>query len=96
MSSITAWSIAWVYNKLGFQADLREYGIGAQILRECGVGKIKLLTNNPRKIIGLEEGYGLKIIKREPIEIESNCINKSYLKTKRDKLGHFLSSKSDE
>ena len=83
--------------KLGFAPDLREYGIGAQILRECGVRKMKLLTNNPRKIVGLEEGYGLKIIKREPIEIESNCVNKSYLKTKRDKLGHFLSSKeSDE
>ena len=77
--------------KLGYGADLREYGIGAQILRECNVRKMRLLTNNPRKIIGLEEGYGLKIVKREPIEIESNCVNHSYLKTKRDKLGHFLS-----
>ena len=57
---------------------------------------MRLLTNNPRKIVGLEEGYGLKITKREPIEIESNCINKPYLKTKRDKLGHFLSADSDE
>ena len=82
--------------ELGFAPDLREYGIGAQILRECNIRKMRLLTNNPRKIIGLEEGYGLKIVKREPIEIESNCINKSYLQTKRDKLGHFLSMDSDE
>ena len=57
---------------------------------------MKLLTNNPRKIIGLKEGYGLKITERVPIEIKSNCINQSYLKTKRDKLGHFLSFDSDE
>ena len=82
--------------KLGFAPDLREYGIGAQILRECNVRNMRLLTNNPRKIVGLEEGYGLKIIEREPIEIESNCVNKSYLQTKRDKLGHFLSADSDE
>ena len=82
--------------KLGYQADLREYGIGAQILRECNIRKMRLLTNNPRKIIGLEEGYGLKIVKREPIEIKSNCINHSYLQTKRDKLGHFLSIDKDE
>ena len=82
--------------KLGFKADLREYGIGAQILRECNIRKMRLLTNNPRKIIGLEEGYGLKITKREPIEIESNCVNNSYLKTKREKLGHFLSMDTDE
>ena len=82
--------------KLGYGADLREYGIGAQILRECNVRKMRLLTNNPRKIIGLEEGYGLKIIKREPIEIKSNCINQSYLQAKRDKLGHFLSIDKDE
>lgn len=82
--------------KLGFKADLREYGIGAQILRECNIRKMRLLTNNPRKIIGLEEGYGLKITRREPIEIESNCVNNSYLKTKREKLGHFLSMDTDE
>ena len=82
--------------KLGYGADLREYGIGAQILRECNVRKMRLLTNNPRKIIGLEEGYGLKIVKREPIEIKSNCINHSYLQAKRDKLGHFLSIDKDE
>ena len=82
--------------ELGFAPDLREYGIGAQILRDCNVRRMRLMTNNPRKIVGLEEGYGLKIIKRESIEIESNCVNKSYLKTKRDKLGHFLSGDSDE
>jgi len=82
--------------KLGFGPDLREYGIGAQILRECNVRNMRLLTNNPRKVVGLEEGFGLKIIKREPIEIESNCVNKTYLQTKRDKLGHFLSPDADE
>lgn len=76
-------------HRLGFPADLREYGIGAQIIRECGVRKMKLLTNNPRKIIGLE-GYGLEVVGREPIEFDSNAINKKYLKTKRDKLGHFI------
>ena len=76
-------------NKLGFQADLREYGIGAQILRECGVGKIKLLTNNPRKIVGLS-GYKLKVVDRIPLEMESNEHNKNYLKTKKEKLGHLL------
>ena len=78
-------------NRLGFPADLREYGIGAQIIRECGVRKMRLLTNNPRKIIGLE-GYGLEIMGRESIEFDSNAVNKKYLKTKRDKLGHFILS----
>ena len=76
-------------HRLGFPADLREYGIGAQIIRECGVRKMRLLTNNPRKIIGLE-GYGLEVVGRESIEFESNAINKKYLQTKRDKLGHFI------
>ena len=76
-------------HRLGFPADLREYGIGAQIIRECGVRKMRLLTNNPRKIVGLE-GYGLEIVGRESIEFESNTMNKKYLKTKRDKLGHFI------
>ena len=75
--------------KLGFAPDLREYGIGAQILRECNVKKMKLLTNNPRKIIGLE-GFGLEVVSRLPIEIESNDVNKKYMDTKRDKLGHLL------
>ncbi len=76
-------------NHLGFPSDLREYGIGAQIIRECGVRKMQLLTNNPRKIIGLE-GYGLEVVGREPIEFKSNAVNKKYLQTKRDKLGHFI------
>tara|TARA_Y100000031_G_C8219511_1_gene385139 strand:- start:990 stop:1865 length:876 start_codon:yes stop_codon:yes gene_type:complete len=74
---------------LGFPSDLREYGIGAQIIRECGVRKMRLLTNNPRKIIGLE-GYGLEVVGRESIEFKSNSTNKKYLQTKRDKLGHYI------
>ncbi|MCH7574768.1 MAG: bifunctional 3,4-dihydroxy-2-butanone-4-phosphate synthase/GTP cyclohydrolase II [Candidatus Marinimicrobia bacterium] len=75
--------------KLGFKPDLREYGIGAQILRDLGVSKLKLLTNNPRKIVGLD-GYGLEIVEREAIEIEANNRNREYLATKRDKLGHLI------
>jgi 3,4-dihydroxy 2-butanone 4-phosphate synthase/GTP cyclohydrolase II len=82
-------------HKLGFKADLREYGIGAQILLDCNVRKMKLLTNNPKKIISLE-GFGLKIIERAPIEFESNKINKKYLSTKRDKLGHLIMEKIDK
>ena len=75
--------------KLGFEADLREYGIGAQIIKECGIKKMKLMTNNPKKIIGLE-GYGLEIVSRENLSIEPNKNNEQYLKTKKDKLGHFI------
>lgn len=75
--------------ELGFKADLRDYGIGAQILRDLGLTKIRLLTNNPKKIIGLN-GYGLEVTERMPIEIKANDINKRYLKTKRDKLGHLI------
>lgn len=75
--------------KLGFKADLREYGIGAQILLDLGIRQLRLLTNNPRKIIGLH-GYGLEVVGREPIEIELNKNNKQYLETKRDKLGHLI------
>ena len=81
-------------NELGYDADLREYGIGAQILVECNVSKMKLLTNNPKKIIGLE-GFGLKIVERVPIEFDTNSVNKKYLETKRDKLGHLILGKDE-
>jgi len=74
---------------LGHKPDLRDYGIGAQILVDLGVKNIRLLTNNPRKIVGLE-GYGLKVIERLPLEIEPNPLNYKYLKTKKEKLGHYL------
>lgn len=76
--------------RLGFPVDLREYGIGAQILRELSVGKIRLLTNNPKKIVGLQ-GYGLEVIEQLPLEIESrNELQKKYLIAKKNKMGHFL------
>ncbi len=75
--------------QLGFPADLRDYGIGAQILVDLGLHKIRLLTNNPKKIIGLE-GYGLEIVERVPIEIKPENENLRYLQTKRDKLGHLI------
>jgi 3,4-dihydroxy 2-butanone 4-phosphate synthase/GTP cyclohydrolase II len=77
---------------LGFKPDLRDYGIGAQILVDLGVRKIRLMTNNPRKIVGLE-GYGIEVVERVPIEIPSRPENQKYLKTKKEKLGHVLSVK---
>jgi 3,4-dihydroxy 2-butanone 4-phosphate synthase/GTP cyclohydrolase II len=75
--------------KLGFPMDLREYGLGAQILADLGLKTIRLLTNNPRKIVGLE-GYGLKVAQQVPIKVRPNPHNLHYLKTKREKLGHLL------
>jgi 3,4-dihydroxy 2-butanone 4-phosphate synthase/GTP cyclohydrolase II len=76
---------------LGFKADIRDYGIGAQILKDLGLKKIRLMTNNPKKIIGLK-GYDLDIIERVPVEIKPNDSNTKYLKTKKEKLGHILST----
>jgi 3,4-dihydroxy 2-butanone 4-phosphate synthase/GTP cyclohydrolase II len=74
---------------LGHKADLRDYGIGAQVLADLGLKNIRLLTNNPRKIVGLE-GYGLAVIERVPLEIAPNPLNYNYLKTKKEKLGHQI------
>jgi 3,4-dihydroxy 2-butanone 4-phosphate synthase / GTP cyclohydrolase II len=75
--------------KLGFEMDLREYGLGAQILADLGLKTIRLMTNNPRKVVGLD-GYGLKIVEQVPIRVKPNPHNARYLQTKRDKLGHWL------
>jgi 3,4-dihydroxy 2-butanone 4-phosphate synthase/GTP cyclohydrolase II len=75
--------------KLGFPADLREYGLGAQILQYLGVRRMKLITNNPKKIAGLH-GYGLEVVDQVPLATPANAINRKYLETKRDKLGHSL------
>jgi 3,4-dihydroxy 2-butanone 4-phosphate synthase/GTP cyclohydrolase II len=75
--------------ELGFKADLRDYGIGAQILADLGLHHLRLMTNNPKKIVGLD-GYGLDIVERVPIEINAKENNKRYLETKRDKMGHMI------
>jgi 3,4-dihydroxy 2-butanone 4-phosphate synthase/GTP cyclohydrolase II len=77
---------------LGFKADLRDYGIGAQILVDLGVRSMRLLTNNPKKIVGLE-GYGLHVVERVPIEVPPSDANRFYLRTKHDKLGHLFSDR---
>ncbi|MCP3177845.1 MAG: bifunctional 3,4-dihydroxy-2-butanone-4-phosphate synthase/GTP cyclohydrolase II [Desulfuromonadales bacterium] len=74
---------------LGFKADLRDYGIGAQILSELGIRQLRLMTNNPKKIVGLE-GYGLEIVGRVPLEVAPTNANRRYLKTKRERMGHLL------
>jgi 3,4-dihydroxy 2-butanone 4-phosphate synthase/GTP cyclohydrolase II len=76
---------------LGFPPDMRDYGIGAQILVDLGVKRMRLLTNNPRKRAGLE-GYGLEVVERVPIEIKPQKENQRYLRTKKDKMGHMLAS----
>ena len=75
--------------ELGFEADLRDYGVGAQILVDLGLTSIRLLTNNPKKVVGLK-GYGLEIVERVPLEVPPSDFNHGYLETKRDKLGHML------
>ena len=75
--------------RLGFKADLRDFGIGAQILRDLGLSTLRVMTNNPRKLVGLE-GYGLEIVERVPLVAETTEENRAYLATKRDKLGHLL------
>jgi 3,4-dihydroxy 2-butanone 4-phosphate synthase/GTP cyclohydrolase II len=75
--------------RLGFPADMRDYGVGAQILLDLGVRKLRLLTNNPGKRAGIE-GYGLEIVERVPLEVVPNAKNLEYLRTKKEKLGHVL------
>ncbi|MFN3426480.1 MAG: bifunctional 3,4-dihydroxy-2-butanone-4-phosphate synthase/GTP cyclohydrolase II [Candidatus Thermochlorobacter sp.] len=77
--------------RLGFKPDLRDYGIGAQILLDLGIKKMRLMTNNPKKIVGLE-GYGLEVVERVPLVIDPNDINKGYLATKEQKLGHLMNT----
>tara|TARA_B100000315_G_C14496453_1_gene550232 strand:- start:87 stop:689 length:603 start_codon:yes stop_codon:yes gene_type:complete len=78
--------------KLGFKADMRDYTVGVQILADLGIKNIELMTNNPKKIEGLEK-YGIKIIERIPLIIKPNAKNKKYLKAKKEKLGHYLEDK---
>ncbi|MDQ6997055.1 MAG: GTP cyclohydrolase II RibA, partial [Mariprofundus sp.] len=81
--------------KLGFKADLRDYGIGAQILRDLGLRRLRLLTNNPKKIIALD-GYGLEVSERVQLQVGVHEDNVAYLTTKRDKMGHMLGDQIKE
>jgi 3,4-dihydroxy 2-butanone 4-phosphate synthase/GTP cyclohydrolase II len=74
---------------LGFESDLRDYGVGAQVLSALGIQKIRLMTNNPRKIVGLE-GYGLEIVDRVSVEMEPTLHSEKYLRSKKEKMGHLL------
>jgi 3,4-dihydroxy 2-butanone 4-phosphate synthase/GTP cyclohydrolase II len=80
---------------LGFKADLRDYGLGAQILVDLGLKDMRLMTNNPKKVVGLNS-YGLNIVERVPIEIEANEVNARYLRTKKEKLGHIFEARNNE
>ena len=80
---------------LGFNADERDYGIGAQILREVGVSKIRLMSNNPMKRVGLES-YGLSVVENVPLEVEPNKFNLFYMKTKKERMGHKLKYVGDD
>jgi len=75
--------------KLGFPADMRDYGIGAQILKDIGLGAIRLMTNNPKKLIGIE-GYGLSVVERVPLNVKPNKTNLKYIRTKKEKMGHLI------
>jgi 3,4-dihydroxy 2-butanone 4-phosphate synthase/GTP cyclohydrolase II len=79
--------------RLGFAADVREYGIGSQILADLGLSTIRVLTNNPKKITGIS-GFGLSVVSQEPIEVEPNAENRDYLDSKRDKLGHLIGERN--
>jgi 3,4-dihydroxy 2-butanone 4-phosphate synthase/GTP cyclohydrolase II len=81
---------------LGFRMDPRDYGIGCQILRDLGVRRLRLMTNNPTKRVGLSGGYGLEIAERVPLEVAPNAVNARYLRTKRDRMGHLLPSLDDD
>ena len=80
--------------ELGFAPDMREYGIGSQILADIGLTTIRILTNNPRKLAGIE-GFGLRVVEQVPIVVDPNDVNRRYLDTKRDKLGHRLHHQGD-
>jgi 3,4-dihydroxy 2-butanone 4-phosphate synthase/GTP cyclohydrolase II len=75
--------------KLGFPADMRDYGVGAQILADIGLKRIRLMTNNPKKLVGLQ-GYGLEIVERVPVVFEPGTFNRRYLETKKAKMGHLI------